>query len=60
MESNLKNWKERDTPSPCEDHSKPRGVTANPYDCTDLHIGRTEGISDTLNAQKKFIKDNLE
>lgn len=27
-------------------HKEPRGVTANEYDCTDIHIGRAEMLSD--------------
>ncbi len=30
-------------------HKKPRGDNASEYDCTDLHIGYDEAISDVLN-----------
>lgn len=35
--------------SPCQ-HQEPRGVTANEYNCADIHIGRKEGLSDAISA----------
>lgn len=34
----------------CKEHRKPRGIDAQDYICTDLHIGYEEAISDVLVA----------
>lgn len=38
--------KEKNKKYKCEIHNKPMGLTANYYDCTDIHIGRAEALSD--------------
>lgn len=37
----------------CKEHSKPRDITANDYDCTDIHIGHHEALADLLSALNK-------
>ncbi len=44
-----------DMPAKCRLHSEPRGMTANDYDCTDIHIGYQEALSDLLNRIDKIV-----
>ena|SRR3990167_3252576 len=36
----------RNKDATCQKHRKPRGITANDYDCSDLHTGYEECLSD--------------
>lgn len=46
--------KEKNKKYKCEIHNKPMGLTANYYDCTDIHIGRAEALSDISTIIKSF------
>jgi hypothetical protein len=51
IEAEIEKLEKQNKNVPClEQHKEPRSITANDYDCSDIHIGRAEAFSDLKNT----------
>lgn len=50
----LKELRKQNDRATCQDaHREPRDISASEYDCSDIHIGRSEALSDAIQAINK-------